>query len=258
MKSKRQLVVLGAGYAGMTAAAHLNNKLSKKDFQVVLVNVNAYHELIQEAHLMAGGFRRLEEVRIPISDLVKDTDIQFIESCVKKIKSAENRVILGNLNDLAYDFLVVALGSSTKSFGIKGALEYGLTIQSIDEALAIHSKVLSLVSNNKDKNNNKKTNNIVIVGGGPTGVGVAGALADLVDHHSQERAAANKAELIIVTASSTVLPGFDKRIIDKVTKILHRKGVRIITDGTVSYNSKRRRRYRESCSFFPYDMDAWC
>lgn len=58
MKSKTQFVVLGAGYAGMTVAVHLDNKLSKKNFQVILVNINSYHELIQEAHLVAGGFRR--------------------------------------------------------------------------------------------------------------------------------------------------------------------------------------------------------
>ncbi len=80
MKSKTQFVVLGAGYAGMTVAVHLDNKLSKKNFQVILVNINSYHELIQEAHPVAGGFRRSEQVRIPISDLIRDTGIQFIQS----------------------------------------------------------------------------------------------------------------------------------------------------------------------------------
>lgn len=49
MKSKTQFVILGAGYAGMTAAVHLENKLSEKNFQVILMDVNSYHELIQEA-----------------------------------------------------------------------------------------------------------------------------------------------------------------------------------------------------------------
>ena len=114
MKSKTQFVVLGAGYAGMTVAVHLDNKLSEKNFQVILVNINSYHELIQEAHLVAGGFRRPEQVRIPISDLIRDTGIQFIQSGVQKVNASENKVILENSNDINYDFLVVALGSSTK------------------------------------------------------------------------------------------------------------------------------------------------
>lgn len=234
MKSKTQFVVLGAGYAGMTLAVHLDNKLSEKNFQVVLVNINSYHELIQEAHLVAGGFRRPEQVRIPISDLVRDTGIQFIQSGVQKVNASENKVILENSNDINYDFLVVALGSSTRFFGIKNATRYGLTIQSIDDASTIHDKIMDLITNNRDKDDGTRTSNVVIVGGGPTGVGVAGALADLVSHHSQNQSATKIPELKIVTTSSTILPGFDQRIIDKVTQILRRKGVTITTNGTVS------------------------
>lgn len=104
MKSKAQFVILGAGYAGMTAAVHLENKLSEKNFQVILMDVNSYHELIQETHLVAAGFRKPEQVRIPISELVKETKIQFIQSSVKKIKMSENRVILANSNDICYNF----------------------------------------------------------------------------------------------------------------------------------------------------------
>lgn len=63
---------------------------------------------------------------------------------------------------------------------------------------------------------------------------MAGALADLVSHHSQNQSATKIPELKIVTASSTILPGFDQRIIDKVTQILRRKGVTITTNGTVT------------------------
>ena len=82
MRSKRQFVVLGAGYAGMTVAVHLDNKLSEKNFQVILVNINAYHELVQDAHLVAGGFRSPEQVRIPISALIRETGIRFLQSGV--------------------------------------------------------------------------------------------------------------------------------------------------------------------------------
>jgi NADH:ubiquinone reductase (H+-translocating) len=238
MKSKAQIVILGAGYAGMTAAIHLENKLSKKNFQVTLVDGNSYHELIQESHLVAAGFRKPEHVRIPISDLIKGTEIKFIQSSVKKIKTSENKVILANSNDLYYDYLVVALGSSTRYFGIENAMKYGLTIQSIDEALTVHSKIMGLIKNNQEKNdsdNGNNTSTVVIVGGGPTGVGIAGVLADLMNHHFRNHQSIAKIpELNLVTASSTVLPGFDQRIIDKVTQILKRKGVTIMTNGTVS------------------------
>jgi NADH dehydrogenase len=71
MKNRVRLVVLGAGYGGIILAAHLDNKISNNDMQIILVNINSYHELILEAHLVAGGFRNLVDVRIPISDLIK-------------------------------------------------------------------------------------------------------------------------------------------------------------------------------------------
>jgi NADH:ubiquinone reductase (H+-translocating) len=239
MMNKLRLVVLGAGYAGMTLAAHLDNRISKKDTQIILVDANPYHELIQEAHLVAGGFRKPEDTRIPILDLIKDINIQFIQSFVKKVNADENKVILENSDYINYDYLVVALGASTKFFGIQGAMEYALTLRSIDDGLTIYNKASKLLSKSINDNNNKhelskgkETKNIVIVGGGATGVGVAGALADL--NRDSARSSSEKTKIEIVTASSTVLPGSDARIIDEVGRILHEKGVSIITHITVT------------------------
>ncbi len=241
MTNKLRLVVLGAGYAGMTLAAHLDNKISKKDTQIILVDAKPYHELIQEAHLVAGGFRKPEDTRIPILDLIKDTNIQFIQSVVKKVNADENKVISEHSDYIDYDFLVVALGASTKFFGIKGAMEYALTLRSIDDGLTIYNKASKLLSKNIHEKNNrhelgkdKETKNIVIVGGGATGVGVAGALADLNRDSAQSSSESEKTKLTIVTASSTVLPGFDTRVINEVVQILRRKGVSIMTSTTVT------------------------
>jgi NADH dehydrogenase FAD-containing subunit len=107
MKNNLRLVVLGAGYTGMTLAAHLDNKVSKKDMQIILVDANPYHELIQ-AHLVAGGFRKPEDTRIPIPilDLIKDTNIQFIQSVIKKVNADENKVILENSDYIEYDYIL--------------------------------------------------------------------------------------------------------------------------------------------------------
>ena len=238
MMDKLRLVVLGAGYAGMTLAAHLDNNVSKKDMQIILVDANPYHELIQEAHLVAGGFRKPEDTRIPILDLIKDTNIQFIQSRVIKVNAEEKKVILENSDYIDYDYLVVALGASTRFLGIQGAREYALTLRSVDDALTIYNRVSKLLNNSINGNKNRhpiaKENdakNIIVVGGGPTGVGVAGALADL--SRDSAHSSSEKTKITIVTASSTVLPGFDTRIIDEVVQILHKKDVSVMTHTTV-------------------------
>ena len=79
-------------------------------------------------------------MRIPILDLIKDTNIQFIQSVVKMVNSDEKKVILENSDYIDYDYLVVALGASTKFFNIQGAMEYALTLRSIDDGLTIYNK----------------------------------------------------------------------------------------------------------------------
>ena len=227
MKIIKKIVVLGAGYAGITFATNLDYKISKDDFQIILVDANNSHELIQLAHLVAAGFKKIEEVRVPISKLIENTNIHFKQGFVKKIKADEQKIISDKF-EIQYDFLVVALGATTKFFNIKGATNYGLTLRSINDALAIYKKIIDLINNN-NKSYNQEKETIIIVGGGATGVQIAGAIGDLVN-----RSKSPNIEIKIITSSSTLLPGWDKRIIEKVTNILQRKGVNIVTDSYVS------------------------
>jgi NADH dehydrogenase len=182
-----RIVILGAGYAGMFLATNLcqslretskgdkKGKNSSADVEIILIDKNSYHQLLQEIHLVAAGYRTAAEISVPVTSLIYGTEIRFIQSNVKEIRAGEQKVILdGSIID--YDLVVICLGSTTKYFDIKGTMTNTVPFRSVDDATLIHSKIqsfsLSQRSYIKDKmkkndDDKKGTNggNIIIVGG---------------------------------------------------------------------------------------------
>ncbi|MGH9987758.1 MAG: NAD(P)/FAD-dependent oxidoreductase, partial [Nitrososphaeraceae archaeon] len=187
-----RIVILGAGYAGMFLAINLyqqifneKNKHDLKgngrstDVEIILVDRNPYHQLLQEIHLVAAGYRTAEQISIPITSLINGTKIRFIQSNVKEIITESNKVILDE-SMISYDLSAICLGSTTKYFGIVGAKTNTIPFRSIDDAVRVHSRIRSLFrfrradttskARNKDHDDDamkgtrkKKDNNINIV-----------------------------------------------------------------------------------------------
>ncbi len=128
--SKKRIVILGAGYAGIFLSTNIARYVTEKVGEVILIDRNPYHQLLQEIHLVAAGFRTANEVQIPILKLIDRMNIKFIQSAVKQIMSNKNIVALES-TEIQYDLLIVCLGASIKYFNIKGARENTLSLHSI-------------------------------------------------------------------------------------------------------------------------------
>ncbi|MGN6821889.1 MAG: NAD(P)/FAD-dependent oxidoreductase [Candidatus Nitrosocosmicus sp.] len=217
---KNKIVILGAGYAGIFLCTNLSSKL-KDVAEITLVDRNDYHQLMQEIHLVASGFRTSEQLKIPISSLLKGKKVNFIQSNVKKVLPDKRTIILDN-EEIDYDELIVCLGSSTKYFNIPGADKYTLPLRSIYDASIIQDHISKIIAEDKK-------NNIVIVGAGATGISLAGALAEMINLSKNK----NNVKVNIVEATSTILYGWDEKIKNKVEDILKRKGIRIFHNSIV-------------------------
>jgi NADH:ubiquinone reductase (H+-translocating) len=220
--SKKRIVILGAGYAGIFLATNISRYMNEKSVEVILIDRNPYHQLLQEIHLVAAGFRTADEVKIPILALIDRMNIKFIQSAVKQIMPDKNLVVLES-TEIKYDLLIVCLGASTKYFNIKGARENTLPLRSISDASLICDKVGALIKSNKK-------HNIVIVGGGATGVSLGGALSDLVNESKK----VDRFSITIIEALPNILSGWDERLVKKVNEILHEKEIRIMTSSAVT------------------------
>ena len=217
---KNKIVILGAGYAGIFLCTNLASKL-KDMCEIILIDRNDYHQLMQEIHLVASGFRTDEQLKIPISSLIYGKKIKFIQSNVKKIMPDKKTILLDS-EEIQYDELIICLGSSTKYFNIPGAEEYTLPLRSIYDASIIHDHISKITKEDKK-------NNIIIVGAGATGISLAGALAEMINLSKNK----DNVKVNIIEATSTILYGWDEKIKNKIEDILKKKGIRIFHNSIV-------------------------
>ncbi|WP_369048685.1 NAD(P)/FAD-dependent oxidoreductase [Tenacibaculum sp. UWU-22] len=173
-----RVVIIGGGFAGLALAKGLENK----EIQVVLLDKHNYHTFQPLLYQVATGGLEPDSIAFPIRKLFNNLKYyHFRLAEVTKINPDKNEVIT-NIGNLTYDYLVVASGSKTNFFGNKNIQKYAMEMKSIPQALNIRSLVLenfeaALLTSNLEERN--ALMNFIIVGGGPTGVELAGALAEM-------------------------------------------------------------------------------
>lgn len=173
-----RIVIIGGGFAGISLA----KKLSRQEVQVVLLDKNNYHTFQPLLYQVSTGGLEPDSIAYPIRKILKDfPNFHFRLAHVEEIVTAENKVIT-NIGELKFDYLVVASGSKTNYFGNAEIEKNSMAMKTIPQSLNLRSLILEnfedalLTSNLHERN---ALMNFVIVGGGPTGVELAGALAEI-------------------------------------------------------------------------------
>src|SRR6188472_257828 len=205
---KKRIVILGAGYAGIFLSTNLSSKLDKDSNEIILIDRNNYHQLMQEIHLVASGFRTADQLKIPISSLIQGKNVHFIQDDIKRIIPDKNLISL-NSGEIKYDELIVCLGSSTKYFNIPGADKYTLPLRSIYDASIIYDHISKIVKEEEKQN-------IVIVGAGATGISLGSALAEMINLSKNK----DNIKVNIIEATSTILYGWDIKLKNRIEDIL--------------------------------------
>src|SRR5690606_38378336 len=219
-----KVVVLGAGYAGVTAVMRLVR--SKFPGEVVLVNDGPHHQLTTQMHRVAAGAVEPAAVLLSIDTLLRWTPARLVQGKATAIDPERRLVQLEDGRELDYDRLVVALGSRIETFGVPGVLEHALTVQPVREALRTRRHLTARLHDAAfwDGEERRASLRFVIVGGGLTGVEVAGGLG--MDP--------SELEIVIIEAGRRLLPGLDERIAMRAGQILARKHVAVWTETPVT------------------------
>jgi NADH dehydrogenase len=217
----KKVVVLGAGYGGIFAAANL---CKHRIFDTVIIDKNPYHQLLQQIPYIVSGEKDSANITIRLEELFRDEIAEgFLRVSHAIIKSADlmRRTIklqqvsdTGSDETLQYDYLIIALGAETHYFEVDGAEKHCMTFRSVQDAIKIRQIIESLPINSS----------VVVGGGGPTGVSLAAALSEL------DAVREKQLRIKILDAAETLLPGWDARLIATSEKVLAAKGVQIITD----------------------------
>lgn len=175
----KEIVIVGGGFAGVNLAKQLANK---SDFHVTLVDKNNYNFFPPLLYQVATGFLEVSNISYPFRKLFhgrKNTNFRMGE--LLKIIPEENKIILST-GELYYDYLVLATGTESNYFGMENIKKAALPMKTVDDAIELRNTLLlntEKATITTDEEEKKKLSTIVIAGGGPTGVEIAGMLAEM-------------------------------------------------------------------------------
>jgi NADH dehydrogenase len=173
-----KVVIVGGGFAGLKLA----RKLMKKDFQVILLDKNNYHQFQPLFYQVATAGLEPSAISFPLRKIFHHSkNVVFRMAEVQRIDVNQNR-LYSDIGHIDYDHLILAMGGDTNYFGSKSIEYYATPMKTVSEALYIRNKVISNYEraiNIEKVEHRKYLMNVVIVGGGPTGVELAGAMAEL-------------------------------------------------------------------------------
>ncbi|MFY0689832.1 MAG: NAD(P)/FAD-dependent oxidoreductase [Cyclobacteriaceae bacterium] len=176
-----RVIIIGGGFAGLRLA----RKLDPNHFQTVLIDSNNYHTFQPLMYQVATAGLEPDSIAYPLRKVLKNKKRTHIRmATVQEVVATEN-IIKTDLGDIRYDYLVVATGAKTNYFGNKNIEQHAIPMKNLTESLDLRSAILQSFEaalNEDDLNKRDSLMNFVIVGGGPTGVELAGALAELRKH----------------------------------------------------------------------------
>ncbi|WP_249871171.1 NAD(P)/FAD-dependent oxidoreductase [Oceanobacillus saliphilus] len=226
---KPHIVILGAGYGGMMTAAKLQKTLHPSEAVITLVNKNDYHYQTTWLHENAAGTLHHDRTKIKIKDVIDSNKVNVILDEVICVKPEEKMVKLSN-DELKYDVLVIGLGFEAATFGIPGLNEHAFTIDNINSARVLREHLdYNFACYHHEMETNDARLNIVIGGGGFTGIEFAGELANRIPQLCEEYdIEKTQVRIIVVEGASTILPGFDERLVDYAMNSLESRGVEFI------------------------------
>jgi NADH dehydrogenase len=244
MDKRQNIVVLGAGYAGVTAVKKLCKKLKpyKDQYRVVLVDRRPYHTLLTDLHEVAGGRIEQEAVLIDLRKLFGHMDVDVITDEIIGVDYEANKVTLESGDVIDYKYLVMGLGSQTSFFGIPGVEENSLTLWSYEDAVKIREHVMHQFDRARGIKNSeirRQMLTFVVAGGGFTGVEMAGELGEwvktLCEHYQIER---SEVRVMLVEAMDKLCPMFQVRESLKISKRFKKLGVEVLLNSPITEAKK--------------------
>lgn len=229
MAGQPHVVILGAGFGGLGAL----KKLRGADVRVTLLDRHDYHTFQPLLYQVATAELAPTEVAFPVRDLLRGHDnVTFHQTNVRGINLANRQVTADGIVPLRYDYLVLGLGAVVNYFDTPGAAEHAFPLYTMDDALSLKDHLLrTFEAVDKDPTLiDDGALTFCIVGGGPTGVELAGALAEVLRWDLKEDFPAmsvDRARLILYEYSANLLGSFKPKLQTYARKELEARGVEV-------------------------------
>lgn len=251
--NRHHVVVIGAGFGGIAAV----QKLKNDNVDVTLIDRTNHHLFQPLLYQVATGILSTGEIAPSTRQILRGQDnASFFQGEVSDINLTDQTVTAsfqGAEKVFAYDSLIVAAGAGQSYFGNDHFAEYAPGMKTLDDALELRSRFLGAFEKaamTEDAEERRRLLSFVIVGAGPTGVELAGQVAELANRTLEnEFANLNPADatIYLLDGAPQVLPPFGKRLGKKAQKVLEKAGVDVrlnamvtdVTEGAVTYKDMK-------------------
>ena len=226
---KPRVVILGAGFGGLNAARALAGKA-----EVTVVDRHNFQTFLPLLYQVSTAGLAADHVVAPIRGALRKTNVKFRMGSPISIDHKNKSVKLDSSEVLEFDHLIIAMGSVTADFGVPGVTEHGLGMKSVHEAITIRAEVMRRFEDLARFEDETRLS-IAVVGGGPTGVEMAGALAELKRGplHNDLAHAADHIDVYLIEAGPRILPMFTEKLSARATRDLQKLGVHVRTNTAV-------------------------
>ncbi len=228
-----KVVIVGAGFGGLRLARKLNNK---PGFEVVLVDRFNYHQFQPLFYQVATAGLDASNISFPLRKVFhKSKNVRIRLAELKQLLPAENKIIT-DTEAISYDVLVLATGADTNFFGNEKIEANAFPMKSTVEALQLRYRLLQNFEKAltvTDENEVQRLMNIVVVGGGPTGVELAGALAEMKKYvlpKDYPELDFSKMNIYLLEGTTKTLAAMSEKSSAQSRKYLERLGVTVMTE----------------------------
>jgi len=236
-----KVIIIGGGFGGLNAA----KSLKKARLDVLLIDKTNHHLFQPLLYQVATAGLSPGEIATPIREILRNQEnTMVVMGDVVHIDKSQRTITLGNGDVISYDYLVVATGARHSYFGNDQWEPFAPGLKTIQDALKIREQVL--ISFEKAERLDRITEaekylNFVLIGGGPTGVEMAGAIAEIAHKtmfQNFRRIKPERSKIYLVEALDHILPAFPKSLGKRAKKDLEKMGVRVLTGRKVTEITK--------------------
>ena len=232
-----KVVIVGAGFGGLEAA----KSLGRAGFRVMLVDRQNHHLFQPLLYQVATAALSPADIGEPIRRILRrhpTVEVLFAE--VDAVDAPQRQLVLRDGARLDYDILVMAAGARTDYFGNDGWGDHAHGLKTLADARALRSRILlafEQAEREADPERRRRLMSFVVIGGGPTGVEMAGAIAELSRHtlaRDFRLIRPDTAGITLVEGGPRILPGFDEKLARHAVERLERLGVKVLVDTPVT------------------------
>ena len=244
-----QIVVVGSGYAGAGAVKAFEDEIGEGEAELTWISEHDYHLVLHEVHRAIRKPAVEDKITIPVGEILSE-ESAFVQGRVVDVDTDDRVVETEGGETVDYDYLLLAVGSTTAFFGIDGLKEHAHQLKGLADAKAIHEDVREAAANATRSDPAQ----VVVGGAGLSGIQTAGEIAEYRDEHRAP------IDISLVEGLDEVFPGNDPQLQGALRQRLEDAGVEILTGDFISKADADAVYFGDEDDGFeelPYDVLVW-